>query len=144
VADRYPLWNVELANTEQLVDNRLVTSVYVITGVDESKTRVMTQSKRHSGRALSTPTANVDSVRSVVGHTTGLRSIEELEAREHPWGGRPCGGLEQRHPTTENRDLPSGAPLSQKASSARTHQASPDGRPHRNRPGRRRPGRHDQ
>jgi hypothetical protein len=41
VADRYPLWNVELANAEQRVDNRLAASIYFITGVDESKTRVI-------------------------------------------------------------------------------------------------------
>ena len=79
MADRYPLWNVEFANTEPPVDNRLATSVYVMTGVDESKTRVMTQSKRHNSRAVSTPTANVDSVRSVVGHG---RLIDSKDSRQ--------------------------------------------------------------
>jgi hypothetical protein len=43
MADRYPLWNVEFAHTEHPVDNRMATSVFVMTGVDESKTWVMAQ-----------------------------------------------------------------------------------------------------
>ena len=83
MADRYPLWNVELANTEHPVDNRLATSVYVMTGVDESKTRVMTQPKKHNSRAPSTPTANIDSMRSVVGHG---RLIESRDSRQRRRG----------------------------------------------------------
>ena len=65
--------------------------------------------------------------------TAGLRNLyNHLEVD-------PCGGLEQRHPTTENRDLPSGAPPFHKTSNAGRHQASPDGKPLRNRPSR-----HDQ
>ena len=55
MADRYPLWDVERASTERLLDNRLATSVYVMTGVDGSKTRVMAQLKRlNSPRTLDT------------------------------------------------------------------------------------------
>lgn len=79
MADSYPLWNVEFANTEQPVDNRLATSVFVVTGVDELKTPVMTQPNRHNSRAPSTPTANVDSMRSVVGHG---RLIESRDSRQ--------------------------------------------------------------
>jgi hypothetical protein len=30
MADRYPLWNMEFAHTEQPVDNRMATSVFVM------------------------------------------------------------------------------------------------------------------
>ena len=83
MADRYPLWNVELARTEQLVDNRRATSVSVMTGADESKTRVMMQLKKLSRRAPSTRTANLDSMRSVVGHGRLIEGIaaSSLSAR---------------------------------------------------------------